>query len=198
MSEVNVTLDLKEITVKVKVEGDYSKEEILELAKKQFIKEISNKFPLASYSFSEADTLTFDTVYLGQVVKVVGEDTFGVVTKINKKTIKATARNSSGLITPVQGHPACFKPVKDIDLKSILWKRTQVAKKLNKWSIGDIGYLVDDNNAIHHIVVTNITNAGKYHLYSLNIKRDDYWRLDNVLMTKHVFDSEEEAEKSLK
>lgn len=130
MREVNVTLEVSPVTVKLEVPENCTDKEIVNLAKQEYIKEISKQFPRLIYQISDGNTLNFGNVYVGQIVKE--KDRYGIITKINKKSINVATQ--SGIL---QGPPPCFSPAEsDIKIDKIMWQRSESAKDLDMWVEG--------------------------------------------------------------
>ncbi|MEX3623621.1 hypothetical protein [Viridibacillus arvi] len=201
MKEIYVTLDLKSVTVNLRVEDNLIHSEILELAKKAYLEKLATQFPDLSYSISDAAegrVLDFADVFVGKVVKEKGSQKYGVVTQINQSTIDVALYISMGFSEKVFGHPISFVEVEeDINLEEVLCKRTGLQIERNKWDEGHVGYVVDiKDNSILHVVVAEITNTGNYCLCVVN-ENNRCWIIDEGQMKKLVLDSREEAEKIL-
>lgn len=193
MREVNVTLEVNPVSIKLEVPENYTDKEILELAKKEYIKEISKKFPRVGYQISDGNTLSFDNVYLGQIV--MDRNRYGIVTKINKKTINVATQ--SGIF---QGPPSCFGVVEDkVKPESVLWERTKGAKELDLWIEGNVGYLaLKQDNKVVPVVIGKTTSAGNYHLYLVGKNTNKYYRLTQAQIKQFLFDTKKEANAFLK
>lgn len=193
MREVNVTLEVNPVSVKLKVPDNYTDKEIIELAKKEYINEISKKFPRITYQISGGNTLSFDNLHLGQIVKE--KERYGIVTKINKKSINVATQ--SGIL---QGPPSCFSSAEgDVKVEEVLWQRSERAKELDMWIDGNVGFLAlkQDNKTIP-VVIGKSTSAGNYHLYTIGKDTNKYYRLNQSQLKQLLFDTKKEANAFLK
>ncbi len=194
MREVTVLMDVKEISVKFEVNEKATDKEILEQAKKEYIKQISSKFPAVTYNISNGDTLDFSNVYVGKVVKDSPNGSYGVITKVNAKTIYVSFQKGM-----LKGHPSAFEPAEEkIDAEKIMWERHESQKKLDYWSVGDVAYLVDKKeNKIVPVVLAK-TTGGKYQFFRINEKINTYYNLPESYLKIMIFDTGKEAELQLK
>lgn len=197
--KITISVEVEPVSVSVEVAKNATQAQIIKAAEDAFLKEAATKFPSAIYKTIngvEEGALTFNNVFVGQAVQVIKDGRYGIVTKINKKTI--SVRLAGNIATSyVNGHPSVFRNIDstDTDLDAVLPKRPAMYKEMNVWAEGEVGYLVDLNNSkIHFITISKITSAGNHQLYLVNINSDRIWKLNKEQMKIFVFDTLEEAE----
>lgn len=185
MTEVNVKISLDDIMVKVTKTEGMTDMEILELAKKEAIKQLENKFPRLSYSITDKEQLTFDDINLGKVVTVDGR--YGVVTKINSKTINVATISGTS-----QGHPTCYKDAGDVPLSKVLWARPQWKKDMG-WTEGDVGYTA----ATGEVLPVVVTKKGKKMLLIVIGEKGSGITIEESQLARYMKDTKVEAENAL-
>ena len=185
-----ITLEFKkDITVSISGEFKSDKEMQKEIERK-VIELLQTKFPAYSYSVNNAGALTFENVKVGMVVKDNQRNKYGVVIKINKKTINVAFENGV-----LQGHPLAFSKVSDNDVKvkDIMWERQAIDKKLNHWGEGNVGHLVA-NDKIEQVV---LLQSGKNYKGIIINNTYSYSLTENHLKAL-MFDTKKEAKDKLK
>lgn len=176
------TVTLTLATASFKVEGK-TNEELLENAKKAMAEQLTNGiFPQITYGVHDADVLSFETAFEGQIVEST-EGRLGIVTRVNKKTIQVTYVNH---IT-VAGSPQGFKTT-NATFEQARSKRSETDKKVNYWTEGHSGY-VKTADGIHEIVVGK-TTRGKVKLHIVGTTR--YFPLSEHEMARHLKDEKSE------
>ena len=157
----SVTLTLAPISFVV--EGNNDKE-LLEQAKKAMAAQlVTGKFPYITFNVDDADALTLDTVFAGQVVES-HDGNVGIVVAVNKKNIKVTYTGHR----TVSGPPQLFKP-STACFEEVRSKRTSYHKEAGYWDEGYSGYL-KTNEGIHEVVVGKMTR-GNIKLHVINTKK---------------------------
>lgn len=201
--KMNISIEMKPVTVEIEVDEKATKAEIIKAAEVAFLSAVTTKFPSASYHIMgevDATSITFDNVFVGQAVQTVQNGLYGIITKINKKTVSATLAQKNGFNSQVNGHTAAFRKVDDtVNLAEVLPKRSATYKGMGVWGEGEVGYFVDSkNNKVIFVAIAKVTSAGNHQIYEVNVQSDKFWKLNNEQMKRFVFDTIEEAEAELK
>ena len=144
------------------VEGN-TNEELLENAKIAMAEQLATgKFPHITYSISDANALTFENAFPGQIVESK-DGNIGIVTGVNKKTINVTYTNNRS----VQGSPGIFK-LSNVPFEQARSKRRNSSIEMDYWMEGESGYFKNDGE-IHEVVIGKITR-GKAKVHVVNTK----------------------------
>jgi hypothetical protein len=175
MKTVTMTLN----PISVKVEGN-TKEEILQNAKREIIKQLEKQFPHFSYSVSEGEVLTMDKARIGTIVED-DKGNIGIITGVNQKTISVIYNDDRH----VQGSPQLFK-LSAATFEEARSKRPEWMKETNMWSQGNTGYL--KNNGEFIPVVIGKSKGNKYKLYTINNDSKFYTIVESQL--KSLVDEE--------
>lgn len=194
MRDITVALEVKRVVLNLSVEDTATDKEILDLAKKEFLKQASTKFPGVTYSISDGDILDFSNVYVGKVVKDAPNGSYGIVIKINPKTIVVSFQK--GLL---KGHPSAFSPAEEkINPDKIMWERHKSHKDMGFWSDGNVAYLADKKEKkVVPVVLVKVTSGGKYQFFRINEKSNTYYNLPENYLKTMVFDTKKEAKANL-
>lgn len=153
----NVTFKLNEITVKA---DGLTDKEILENAKQELIKQLKENFPGFSYTVTDEDSLSFETVNCGDIVEGADGEV-GIVYGINPKTIEVMYTGGRA----VKGHPSLFKKSD----KHYLQARTQRMQGWGDtyWIEGFTGHIKNKEGKLTPVVCCK--SRGKdYKFYVIN------------------------------
>ena len=177
--EKTVTLTLASASFTVKGKND---EELLENAKKAMAEQLAKgEFPHITYGIYEANALTLDKVFAGQIVE--DKDGLGIITGVNKKTISVTYANH----VSVDASPQHFTS-SDATFEQARSKRSEMDKQIKYWTEGHSGYIKTADD-IHEIVVGK-TTRGKVKLHIVGTKR--FFPLSEEEMVRHLKDEKSE------
>lgn len=194
MTIKTVSLTLAPVQVKVKAKKGMSDLEVVELAKKVALKQMKESFPRVTYSIADGVTISLEEAKIGQIIKHEGN--YGVITDVkvkNKFPINITLKNGVKLkVTPL----AIEKAEDESALEKVMKPRPEWQKKDNYWDEGNCGYLVVKDNVVP--VVCGGGTKTKYRFYIVSHQAESrYYELTQQQL-RFVFDTKEEAEKSIK
>lgn len=134
-----------------------NEKELLENAKKEFIKQIQKEFPHFQYSFSDANALSLQTAKGGMIIETI-EGEFGIITRTTAKKVYAVL--TGGRV--VSANAEFFKE-SNKSFEQVRSKRK--GEELGMFFEGDSGFLKVQDGKIA-VVISNETK-GKFKAYSV-------------------------------
>ncbi|MCA1066041.1 hypothetical protein QTG56_25880 (plasmid) [Rossellomorea sp. AcN35-11] len=169
-------------------------DEVLELAKKELIKQMKEEFPKFRYRLADGEAMNLSEAGTGQLVKYKEKDEFAIITAVKPTTKHPIhVRSESGSFKAVSN---VFELVKDEkEVEEVLNKKLFKKQYDFMWTEGDVGYFLNKGEASP--VVIGGTTRGKTRVFNFGIKTDGrYYSLDEQSM-KRIFETKEEAESHL-
>jgi len=193
MKEVKtVSINLKELQVKVKGSSDMSKEEYLNLALKELGNDLlKGKHPNLSYNVSDKNVMTLEECKLGQIVSVENEG-LGVITEVKNRKLPLTISTKKGNL---QAAPVACKKETDVDPQEVMkiLARKDWEKDMG-WHQGKCGYYVNGNEVIPIIVGKEKKKYTEIIPLQKGEGKDRFYNLEPSKF-KFVYDTKAEAEK---
>lgn len=155
--------------IKVNVEdaNKYTNKELVKIIEEKLLEELKRNIPSFTYSLLNEDDLTFEDIYVGMIVDI-GKQGYGIVTKINKKSINVNGKNGIAL----QGHPLAFKRADEkIKAEDVIWKRFDYnMHKSDSWYEGDTGYFSFKSGIKPVILVSKGNNKFRAHVIGMGVE----------------------------
>lgn len=176
-----------EIEVEIENAEELTKEELFKAIEESVIAKIKERLPAYVYSIHDADVLTFSNVKPGIVIDA-GDNGYGIVTKVNKKTINVSTKDGA-----FQGPPTAFGKVDDeVKIEDIMWERGIGYKQRGDWNEGNTGYLVVKDD-IHKVVLVYSRND-KYNALVINGNGASFGPVTEQQLDRLMYDTLEEAQ----
>lgn len=156
-----VTFDLSQFSVTVKNKEGMSVQQILELAEKEAVKQLSNKFPHYRYGITDGESLILEDLKIGRPIRTKESKQLGLIHAIKPGTkypIHVVLQNGQ-LMKYTVG--ALEKVNKRTSIDKLITGRPEWRKEMgNDWSERDTGYL--KNNCELVPVVFGSCSRGTY------------------------------------
>jgi hypothetical protein len=189
--ELSILLEFKPMSVNIIADRN-NKEEVIEEAKKAFLKQVSEKIPGFTYYINEKNACTFENTKIGQVVKESKDKNGKLYIILNKNTKTLSVVRAISVL--MNASPSVFELIdpSKYSIDDIMWQRTQWEKDNVGWSEGNTGYIVPNANDIIPIVISKST--AKSIIATIINGNGAMYRLETDKANKILFDTKKEAE----
>jgi len=189
MKKFSVTLDLNPITVEVESNSG-NRDELVELAKAELLKQLVVKFPKLSFSISEGEQLK--NPHPGMLVRIKdksgGLNEAGIITAVNTKSINLTLKGGRNLRVSI----GLLSKDDSIKFEDVFTARDDFM--LDIWDEGDTGYMVNKNE----ITPVVCCKSGKVNCKFFIVNSGGRFYAMTQSQTKCIYNSLEDAQKKLK
>jgi hypothetical protein len=193
-----ISMDLSEVTFGFEVAEGLSKDEIMELAKKQYIKEITKKFPFYKYNIVDGSTISKEEAKIGVPVKRLETDEKGIICDVNwTNKFPITVALSKGRVIKCT-LTALEKLNKKTSVDKLIEGREEFMKSIKEWTEGNTGYLLVEGTKVIPIIFGKSKKKGTYRAFIVGHEvTGQFYTLSSNQLT-FVYDTKAEAESASK
>jgi hypothetical protein len=193
-----ISMDLSEVTFGLEVGEGLSKEEILEMAKKQFIKEITKKFPFYKYNIVDGSTISKEEVQVGVPVKRLETEGKGIICDVNwANKFPISVALSKGRIIKCT-LTAIDKLSKKTSIDKLIEGREDFMKSINEWSEGNTGYILVEGTKVIPIIFGKSKKKDTYKAFLVDHEANGQYYTLSSKQLKFIYDTKAEAESASK
>lgn len=187
-----ITFELSPISVEVEVKDGLTKEEILELGKKQVIESLSKKFPFYKYGIVDGNVMKDEDIHPGLPVRIKDSGELAIISAFKrgqKFPIKLTTESGKSLSCV---NSAVEKISKRTNINKLIKGRLSWERDINEWFAGKAAFFVNGKDIIPVILDTSGRNKFKAYIVSHEAK-GSYYNLTSSQFHL-LFDTFQEAE----
>jgi hypothetical protein len=193
-----ISMDLSEVTFGLEVAEGLSTDEIMELAKKQSIKEITKKFPFYKYNIVDGSTISKEEVQVGVPVKRLETDEKGIIYDVNwANKFPISVALSKGRIIKCS-LTAIDKLSKKTSIDKLIEGREDFMKSINEWTEGNTGYILVEGTKVSPIIFGKSKKKGTYRAFIVEHEAKGQFYTLSSNQLKFVYDTKAEAESASK